>query len=126
VTKTAARVRDILDAIDKVSALIAEQQQVIDLVLDQLAESQLRIRYLMETFKYDDPHGLILGGQPPRKRSLYEIYASGDRERFLVKLAEVERARQSPPSDGGAEGGVQAPSPSRRAGSASSLTSTKH
>lgn len=77
--------------IGQLRSIQANQDRMIALLLEQLAEANLRIRYLMETIKYA-PLSPIIGAPPSMPRSLFDLWAHGERERFLATLEEQAHA----------------------------------
>lgn len=94
-------------AIEHLEGILAEQDRLIELLMAQTAENNLRIRYVMETMTYTKP-SLLIGGAT-KKKTLYEIYMDGDRARFLRDMekadasrlqASGQRAAEEPPAPG--------------------------
>ena len=76
---------------------VAQMQRVFSHVAQQLAEQNLRIRFVMQWFRFQQqsPKGLVdLQGRPvteAAKLSLYQIYQAGGRDQMIASL-EAEMA----------------------------------
>src|SRR5438552_9314745 len=88
--------------LDDIAARLDEQTTFNNQLLEQIAELHLRVRYLMETFKYKKP-SLLIGGAE-EQTTLYKLYVSGDRERFLSNLERLTNESLQTSGSGSADG----------------------
>lgn len=94
--------QDILAMMAQQKQLLIEQQVVVDAYLGQLAEINLRVRFVMDHFKFSK--GATIAGPDGRPldvevRSLYELYLL-NRTQFMLQMErdneQIARADQRP------------------------------
>lgn len=97
-------------AFDAMTKRIESQQEMIDLLVEQVAEMQLRTRYVMDKMSFTRRSPILIDGVSsvkPITKTLYEIYTEGDRDRFLAALLQEaeEHARTPLRQDAGTANG---------------------
>ena len=77
------------ERLHRLETRVSQAAKMLSRVAEQLAEQNLRVRFVMDWFLFGraDHGGLIIDGKPQvTKLNLFEIYATGGREQMLQKL----------------------------------------
>lgn len=85
--------KDFRHAFNQLHAVIENQDRMVAMLLDQIAELNLRVRYLMETTRLPVRKSAL--DSQPTMITVYEAYqVYGDRERFVKNLAKRDEEIQ--------------------------------
>jgi hypothetical protein len=101
--------------LNDIALRLDQQEELNRAMLDQIAELNLRVRFIMETVKFKRPSLIV--GVDDQHVPLYYMYLSGERENLLANLerldheqsvhAEQERARRAREESAGTNGGSE-------------------